>query len=235
MAWKIGKLSAGLVLDLPLIQKYHNVGADTFTDRTPWGNSGANNGADVDVDHSTFVAANSDYVRIPNSVSLSPTNAMTVMCWVKGAAQNNKYFISHLDLGVSQIAFGLASSTSSFYNKLKVFISDDGTANTGHKKFYNSSIIVFNNSWHLLGFTFDAGTLKLFIDDAEDTNPTKAFDDAITTIHNSTADIMVGCYLNLDTPAGLINGDIARPRIWNRALTAAEWALAFDQEKGLYL
>ena len=230
MAWKLGTLQRGLVLDLPLIQKYHNVGADTFTDRTPSGNSGANNGADVDVDHSTFVAANSDHVRIADSPSLSPINAMTAMAWVKGAAQVTKGILTHYDAGANQRGFSLLSGGS----LSTVVVSDNGQY-TDHIKYYTSSIITMDDTWHLIGFTFNAGTLKLYVDGVEDINSTKIFDATITTIHDSTVDITVGCYLTHGAPVAFFNGDLARARMWNRALTNAEWALTFDQEKGLYL
>jgi len=230
----ISSLHKGLVLDMPLTSERHNPGTDVFTDRTPYNNHGANNGADVDTDHSTFVAANSDYVRIPDSVSLSPTVAMTAMIWVKGTAQDYIGVLEHFDTGVNQRSFALWTSSSSPYDVIRVLVSDDGNY-AGHSKDYTSSIVVFNNTWHLIGFIFDAGTLKLFVDGVEDTNPTKSSDDAITTIHNSTADIVVGCTLSNNTPAKFFSGDLALPKIYNRALTPAEWMLAYDQTKGLYL
>lgn len=231
MAWKIGSLEKGKVLDMPLITKYHNPDTDIFTDKTPYCNHGANNGADVDTDHSTFIAANSDYVRIPDSPSLSPVDAMTAMIWMKGAVQSGMVIYSHYDYQINQRSFMIRNSNVYF----SAIISDDGTTGTGHFKTYTSSIAVYDSAWHKIGFTFNAGTLKLFIDGIEDTNPTKNFDGAITTIHDSTADIMLGCDLTSDTPTTFFTGDLARPRMWNRALTPTEWALAFDQEVGLYL
>ena len=234
MAWKIPSLEAGKVLDMPLMSKYHNPSTDILTDKSAYGNHGANNGADVDVDHSTFVAANSDYVRIADSPSLSPTVAMTAMIWVKGAAQDVKYILSHFDYSANEIAFGIRTQTAP-NNKITVLISDDGTWSSGHKKHYDSSIVVFDNAWHMVGFIFDAGTLKLYIDNTEDTNPTMINDDPISIIHDSTVDIMCGSTLDSGIPVNFSDGDLARLRMWNRALTATEWKLAFDQESGLYL
>lgn len=176
----------------------------------------------------------SDNVRIPDSESLSPTSAMTAMVWVKGATQNNKGILSHYDAGISQRAVMIWSSGE----LSEMVISSDGTLDAGHTKRYRSSIVAFDSTWHLIGFTFDAGTLKLFVDGVEDTNPTKTNDDAITTIHNSTADVMLGCFLSSDTPAGFFNGGIDQPRIVAGAWTAKQcmdyainpWQVYLDED-----
>lgn len=220
----MGSLQKGLVLDMPLQRKYMK-SATVLTDRTPYSNDGVVTGATVGADYTSFVASNSDNVRIPDSASLSPTSAMTAMCWVDGAGQGNKYIVAHYDYGNNQRAFALRTQSS---GELSVAISDDGTGLAGHMKHYISSITAFDNIWHLVGFTFDAGTLKLFVDGLEDTSITKPTDDPITTIHNAASDVMVGCALSNDSPVSLFDGDLKKPRMWNRALTAAEWLSAYE-------
>ena len=196
-------------------------------------NHGAVTGATVGAKWTSFNGT-TDNVRIPDSVSLSPVNAMSAFVWVKGAAQNGKGVLSHYDSAINKRAFFLTSH-STYTNKLHVVISDDGTLGVGHRKNYYSSIISFDNTPHLIGFTFGTGTLKLYIDGIEDTNTTKTYDDAITTIHNSTADIMIGCYLNSGTPTSLFTGYISKPHMWKRAITPAEALLWFDQTRGIFL
>jgi len=220
-----GSLMSGLVLDMPLTSKRYNAGNSKFDDLTPYENRGTNNGADVDTDHSTFVSANSDNVRIADTEALSPTSAMSSFIWVKGGTGGQRFILSHYDYGINQRAFCLATYT----NKLGCYMSDDGTLDAGHAKYYVSSIVSLDNIWHLVGFTFDAGTLKLYIDGVEDTNPTKTEDDAITTIHNSTADIMVGCFLNSDAPADFFGGDLSGAKIYNRALSPQEVKSLYDK------
>ena len=230
-----GSLQKGLVLDMPLTSGYtkdETAGSEVMTDRTPYSNDGQNTGGDVDTDHTTFISANSDYVRIADSASLSPTSAMTAVVWVKGAAQAGKAIFNQFDGAANQRSFLMYTNGISPYNKLKIIVSDDGTVNSGHRKSYESSLVAFDSTWHLIGFTFDAGTLKLFVDGVEDTNSTKTNDDAITTIHNSTADVTIGSYLNSDVPTSFFSGDLAKARIYNRALTADEMLLIYDKEKG---
>ena len=228
-----GSLQKGLMLDMPLQSKYMK-SATVLTDRTPNSNDGTLTGATVGADYTSFNGT-TDYVRIPDSESLSPINAMSAFVWVKGAAQNTKTLFSHWDNTLNQRAFHILSRIISPCNKLRVIISDDGTYNTGHRKDYQSSITILDNTYHQAGSTFDAGILKLYVDGVEDPNPTKVTDDAITTIYNSTADVTIGCSLTNNNPENFFAGNLAKPRMYNRALTASEITLLFDKQKGMFL
>lgn len=231
----ISSLQKGLVLDMPLELKYYNSATKRLTDAALENHGISANAVNFttdrmgQADRAISLNGTNDLVRIPDSPSLSPTSAMSAMIWVNGAAQSNKGIIVHYDAGASQRAHRIGSSSISPYDNIKIIITDDGIGGAGHSKQYHSSIVAFDSTWHLVGFTFDAGILKLYVDRVEDTNPTKSVDDAITTIHNSTADLIIGSFLSLDTPSNFYVGDFARPRMWNRALTPTEWALAFDQ------
>jgi len=102
--------------------------------------------------------------------------------------------ICHLDIGTNQRAWRLGIMDAN--GKYAVGISDDGTAAAGHQKNYTSSVNMTASKFNLIGFTFNAGTLSLYLNGSVDTNPTKTTDDAITTIHNSTANLTIGCSLN---------------------------------------
>lgn len=78
--------------------------------------------------------------------------------------------------------------------KWNVIISDDGSYDAGHVKYYVSSDVVLDGNDHLIGFTFSSGTLKLYCDGVEDTGVVKFRDDAITTLHTSTESVFVGAY-----------------------------------------
>lgn len=227
----IGSLYKDIVLDMPLDlvhTKGGAAGSETMTDLTPYSNDGTNNGATVEADYSTFVAASSDYIRIPDSESLSPTSKMSAFAWVNG---DSGFVISHYDHGLNERSF----FTNTVGDKLRAFISDDGTQNVGHYKMYDSSITAFDNTWHLVGFIFNAVVLKLYVDGVEDTNPTKVTDYAITTIHDSTVDVTIGCYLSNNVTQTHFDGDISKPKVWNRELSADEVLLMFETEKGLFL
>ncbi len=239
---KLSSLAKNLVGSWNLDEQSFNPSSKRFTDKSAYSNHGTGQGTQLGSASPGFQAdrmgqlaraapfnGTDDCVRIPDSASLSPTSAMTAMCWVKGAAQNGKSILTHIDSGINQRSFMITSSNISPYNNMRVYISDDGTSTVGHIKDYKSSIPAFDNTWHLIGFSFDAGTLKLFVDGVEDINPIKSLDDAITAIHDSTADIMLGCRLSNDVLIVFFTGDLARAKMWNRALTDAEWLLAYEQ------
>lgn len=225
---ELSSLQKGLVGHWKLSESSFNPATKRFTDSSPYSNHGTGSGTQLggsptfQADHmgqsnmSTPFNGSDDYIRIPDSVSLSPTSKISVFCWVKGSASAQSTILSKYDTGIDQRSYSMWVST----DKLRSIISDDGTYT--NIKDYRSSIVAFDNTWHFVGFTFNAGTLKLFVDGIEDTNLTKTTDDTITTIHNSTADATIGCYLNSNAPTSFFDGDLATPRIWDRNLSADE-------------
>lgn len=120
-------------------------------------------------------------------------------------------------------------SSSPSYADLSAFItfliSTDGTAAAGAAKYYTSSLKQKAFSWGLQGFTFNNGTLDLYIQGVLDPSPTKTWDPAITTIHNSTADILV-----LNDGKGLV-GEVL---LFNRALSTQEHRDYFEVTRSRY-
>ena len=231
----MGSLMKGLVLDMPLNSKRYNAGTGKFDDLTPYENRGTNNGAAVGSLYSTFVASESDYIRISDNDSLDITPAMSAFIWLKKDTLANSAALTKYDSGIDKRSWRINSSNSSPYKVLRITISDNGTFDANHLKDYFSSIDVFDNTWHYTGFTFNAGVLKLYIDGIEDTSVVKTEDDAITTIFTSDCDVIIGATLSTNTPLLFYDGDIAKASIYNRALTPEEILLLFDSQKGKFL
>ncbi len=172
-----------------------------------------------------------DNVRIPDDPSLRITDAITVMAWVKGEAQANPYFMTKSDWGTpSDWSWAMYAGS-----RLGVILSNDGRYTTGTRKTYFSSITAFDNTWHHVAFTFTSNTLKLYVDGAEDPNPTKSHDDPITTLHESTADAMFGSGLRDNAPAHLWAGQIDDARIYAEVLTSEEINNLYVETKDKYL
>lgn len=148
---------------------------------------------------------------------------MTAMVWVKGGAQSSgKFFFSQWDQSAGAASWGLESYWTSPYNKLVLYLSDNGAYASGRRKAWYTNDIVFDNNWHLLGFTWNSGIAKIYVDGAEDTNLTKYYDDAITTIHSSTIPLTIGCYLNNGSPIGYFAGQIDEARLYNAAISTSQ-------------
>lgn len=178
-----------------------------------------------------FDGAN-DAVRVSDNFNFG--SKISCLSWIKGAAQNGKRFIGQHDYGVGQRSFSTGLSDISPYDKLVVSLSDDGSWDALHRKHYHSSIVIGDDKWHLVGFTFEDGVLKIFIDGVEDTNPTKTFDDAITAIHNSTADVVIGAGITSNVLADLFAGKLANLRLYNRVLSPSENSQLHEKTKHIY-
>ena len=197
----------------------------THYDSTQYNNDGmpnitpaSNQNATGKVDGADIFDGTDDRVVISDNNSLDTGANITVEAWVKGSSQAYKVFTAHCDSGTNQLSWKFYTAATT---KLRIDISDDGTYNVGHRKRYDSSIDVFDNNWHHVVFTFNS-TLTIYIDGNADTSPTKVYDDAITSLHNSTADVLIGAFLSSGTPAQFYNGSIDEVRISNTA-RSADW------------
>jgi len=198
-------------------------GADAIIDSTPYDNDGSDDNtltysATGQIDGAIGFNGSDDYIQVDDSASLSTTDNITVEAWVKGSSQAYKVFAAHCDAGTNQLSWKFYTAADT---KMRIDISDDGTYDSGHRKRYDSSIDAFDNNWHYVAFTFGP-TLNIYIDGQKDTNPTKVYDDAITSLHNSTADVLIGAFLNSGTPAQFFNGTIDEVRV-SATARSADW------------
>lgn len=163
-----------------------------------------------------------DYVSIPDSALFNVGSYMSAFLWVKANAQTNEKFVfTQGDGPLSQRAWSMSSYGVSPYNQLEVLISDNGTINVGHYKHYLTNGVVFDNNWHLLGFTWNIGTLKIYIDGTE-AAVTKISDTAITSIYNSNTILSISAIISNNSPALFFNGLIDDVRMYNAAIPTSQ-------------
>lgn len=159
-----------------------------------------------------------DLVQIPNFNEIGGSNdELTVMSFCKGDGTEGT-IASHYDTDGNQRSWFIEAESN---KTIEVVVSNDGSFSAGHYKLYYSSLTILENQYNSVGFTFDKGILKLFINGVEDPNPTKVNDDAITTLHNSTDDILIGARFRV-TPENYFGGIIDNTKIWDKALTGEE-------------
>lgn len=200
------------------------VKAVSVLDSTPYSNNGANFGGTTiggaTDNHgqsgraTTFDGVN-DYI---NCGVITAYPSMSIFIRVKGDLNKDKNIISKYNSTGAQRSWMIWPGTGTG-STMRVIISDDGTR-IGHTKDYTSSLTIMDNTWHTIGFTFSAGTLKLFVDGVEDPSPTKTTDDAIVTIFNSNQPILIGW--NQESGFGYFTGSMSDARIYNRALSQTE-------------
>jgi len=163
-----------------------------------------------------------DHVKITDHMDFDFGSAMTAACWIKGSAQLNANFFANWDAGTAERSWRMRSDSGGSTDKLQVILSDDGSAGPTHVKNYISSIAALTGDWKHIAFTWGANTLKLYINGVEDTSVTKVVDDAITSLHNSTADLTIGAALTSGAPLTPFAGNLDECALFNVALTATD-------------
>lgn len=110
--------------------------------------------------------------------------------------------------------------------KINVICSVDGT-NTGlTAKDYSTTTTLSTGVWYHVGFTFAAGTLKLFINGAE-ASVTKTQDPAIATIYNGSAALNAGAFAA--GTSGYLSGSLRDIRIHSSAKDSTAVAAIYNQ------
>ncbi|MDD4531469.1 MAG: LamG domain-containing protein, partial [Candidatus Pacebacteria bacterium] len=124
-----------------------------------------------------------------------------------------RYLLSHY--GAGQTAWLFAESSSS--GKMAVYIYDDGTGNSGHWKYWHSSDSVFDNTWHLIGFSWNAGTMHLYLD-GKSIPYTSGGTLAANSIFNSTVNLSIGG----TSTSGSFIGSMDEVRLYNEAIPTSQ-------------
>jgi hypothetical protein len=156
---------------------------------------------------------NAQYVTVADDPVFNFGAKMTAMVWAKAAVSGSeRYLLSQY--GAGQMAWLLAESSS--LGKMTAYIYDDGTGSSGHYKSWISSDSVFDNAWHFVGFTWNAGTLNLYVDGKAVSSSTSG---TLTTnsIWNSTASLAIGGL----SSGGSFVGSMDEVRLYNETIPTA--------------
>ncbi len=132
----------------------------------------------------------SHYADFGNAPSLLERDTLTVLLWWKGTSYTSlDTYASRWDTGADKRSWLIYQSTQP-----AIQLTADGTSAV--RKIYNFSAadkaIIIDGSWHQFGFTWDLGTLTLYIDGQEALGVTKSEDDAFTQLFASTIPVLLG-------------------------------------------
>ena len=154
---------------------------------------------------------------------------MTAIVWIKGSAQATKIVAAHWDEQSNNRSWRLRSGTDpGDTDKIEVELTDNGSFSSGYRRAYRSSITVLDDQWHMVAFTFDSGTVRLFIDGVEDFDRDPIYTDNVTSLKDSSAVLTIGCHLDGSSdPAGFFDGTLDEVALFATVLTG-------DQLKDLY-
>jgi hypothetical protein len=164
-----------------------------------------------------------DYITVANASEFNFGSYMSAFAWVKAPAVNTGTIICNWENTViNKASWWMGASTVSPYNKFRVVITDDGSGSTTHRKNYYTSVVAFDNNWHLVGFTWNNGILKLFVDGLE-SSVTMSEDISMNYINYPSVPISIASYLNNGVPTGgPFAGLIDDVKIYNGALSSSQ-------------
>ena len=153
-----------------------------------------------------------DSISFGNSDNLKTLNSMSCLVWTKTLGTNSvMVIIGHYDSGANKRKWMIynGGNTPPQSTYLVVALSDDGTSNAGTFKRYLTNFAVYDGSWKLVGFTFDAptSTLSLYVNGVLVTDLTKATNGAITSLYQSpTTNVTMGANYNSGVLASFQTG-----------------------------
>jgi prepilin-type N-terminal cleavage/methylation domain-containing protein len=210
-------LRAGLMSNISAEWKFEE-GSGTSTQDSWWKTA---NGTITGATFSTSCVYNgclsfdgSDYVTVAHANVPVFTSAMTAMGWVKGVSQS-RVVIGQWD-DSNQRSWIIYSAA----DKLRVMLSADG-GTTNYKDYTTTNAIAFDNKWHLVGFTYNAGTLTLYVDGAVAAT-TAGTDGTCNSLFDSSADLTIGCALSGVTQVNFFTGSIDDTRLFNAQIPTSQ-------------
>jgi len=202
---------------------FDNDVADALGNHTP-----VNHGVTFDNSVKKFgysgVFDGSDYVNVPDHADFDfGAGELTIDCWARWGTKptGNEVIIGQYDSGTNQRAWLFMANSSGF----QANFSDDGTSGGGHFVALTWTFTIVADIWYHLALVRSGNNAILFIDGTLQSSQAMAY-----TIHNSTADVTVGCFLNSGSPASYITARIDELRVSD----TARWTENFTPETEAY-
>ena len=165
----------------------------------------------------------SDFVLIPDPNE--STTSLTVMCWLKTSATGDSSVVmGHQDINNNNRSWviTMSKSGSGSGTKFRVVLDELGTGNPAFQKDYWATTgTVSDGTWHHCAFSWDSGTLKLFVDGVEQ-SVTKDLDASFTSIKDSAGKMSLACVLNGDTGLAITAVQLADVRLYDAVLTESQ-------------
>lgn len=160
----------------------------------------------------------SDYILVPASSSIQPSNSLSVSVWFFAESNSNQWqplISKHLSSNFPYDSYLLGTGTPSPVNNKWYGVISDGSTISRNAISKNSTY----NSWVLLTFTYDGSTIKTYTNGKLDTSNSFS-----SNIGYSSAGLYIG---HNGTSGQYFKGSIDEITIYNRALTSTEVANMF--------
>ena len=157
---------------------------------------------------------------VHDNASLDYTSAATLESWVYWTGEGDQGILGRWFSPDSQKSLMLYASDS---NSVRVYYSNDGVASFNKEASQTLSV----GNWYHFVTTYDGSTIKIYVNAVEGNSAAYSSD-----IYVSSKHVDIGTYQEDLNKA--YNGQIAQPRIYNRALTAAEVLRNYNSGKNTY-
>ena len=162
-------------------------------------------------------------------VILDPSH-FSAFIWAKAPFQS--YLIGQYDTGFADRGW-LIGTDQVNEKRMRVLLSDNGTYAVDHSKDYLTTSDVFDNTWHMYGFSWNAGSLRLDVDGIPQA-VTKTFDAPLTSVFESSSDVAVGARLINGVPTGYYTGQVGEYYIIGRSTSPSESSILYNKTRRFY-
>jgi len=200
---------------------------------TSWSDLTGNNNTGTLTNGPTFSSENggsivfdgtNDYISIPNSTALNPTN-ITVSAWInRTSTVNYAHFvglpISDTSWTPPYMSYGIEYIGTSDTISLVLGFSDNSIA-------YTNATAFGNNQWFQFIGTYDGTNVKVYINGAIQTTRAET-----KTMAASSANFYIGS--NNASTVYPLNGKIGSVQVYNRSLTVSEVLQNYNSNKSRF-
>lgn len=151
--------------------------------------------------HLNFDGSN-DYVSCGTTNLPTGTSARTIEAWIKTTQTTGvQSIINYGNQAIGNSRFGFLNASGILY-----FVGENND--------YYTNTLIADGNWHHVAATYEASTLKIYIDGALNATVTK-----VLNTNNNFFNIGASCN---PTPGEFFNGSIDEVRVWNTARTAEQ-------------
>lgn len=174
--------------------------------------------------YSIAFGGTNEYLSRAHHANHNFTTAMSIIGWVKAVGTGT-------DLGL--VSKGSYSDNRRMYTlykassdatKMSFLVSSDGTINQSA----TSSVTVFDNTWKHVAITYNAGTVKMYINGVEDTSVSNAATGIASLNANTTDGLWMGAWNNAGSPNYVYVGSLDEVALFSVVLSQAEVTEAYN-------
>ncbi len=164
----------------------------------------------------TFNGTN-DHLYANDATELNPVaDDFGVLVWARWTSTtHDKEITGKYNETGNQRSWVIFTGENAWIGSFYVGLSDDGTSDVAHMKFYETTVAFNDGKWHQIGFTWISDVLVLYADGSS-AAITKIRDGVISAIYSGTGLPRIGSYIGT---SNFFAGDIAWESYWQGAGT----------------